>query len=114
MTKFDTLYDQKMFNQNAADYQGSDVIVLSNQPEPVVRGVLIGWTEISQSGQKAPVVRYGDGPDIKEIIVLGHILPYTDEIWELIGGWPSNDAFRMFSAIRNMYDKVRRMHEIRN
>jgi len=125
MTKFDAIYAQKMFNQNATDYLGNDVIVLSNEPEPVIRGILVGWTEISQAGQKVPVVRYVEGKtmvdgvvtnpgEIKEVIVLGHILPYTDELWELIGGWPSVEAWHMFSAIRNMYDKVRRMHEIRN
>jgi hypothetical protein len=111
MTTFDSLYAQKMFMQNAADYMGADVIVLSNEQEPVVRGVLIFWTEISQAGQMAPVVRYSDGPDIKEVIVLGHILPYTDELWGLIGGWPSVEAWNMFGAIRNMYDKMRRMHK---
>ena len=110
MTKFDSLYGQKMFNQNATDYLGNDVIVLSNEPEPIIRAVLVGWTEVSQAGQKAPVVRYADGPDIKEVIVLGHILPYTDELWNLIKDWPSVEAWYMFGAIRNMFDKVRRMH----
>lgn len=122
MTQFDSLYGQKMFMQNVADYLGSDVIVLSNEPEPVVRGVLIAWTEISQAGQMAPVVRYTDGKttvdgvvtnpgQIKEVVVLGHILPYTDELWDLIGGWSSVEAWNMFGAIRNMYDKMRRMHK---
>ncbi len=116
MTKFDSAYGKLMFDRNATDYIGTDVIVLSNEPDPVIRGVLVGWTEISQSGQKAPIVRYTPSPttdqlnpEMKDVVVFGHILPYTDELWGLIGDWSSAEAFHMFGAIRNMYDKMRRM-----
>lgn len=83
------------------------VIVLSNEPEPIICGIITGWTEISQAGQKAPVVKPTNKP---EIIVLGHIIPYSDRVWEMIKDMNSKQAWILFSAIRLMFEKVRRMH----
>ena len=106
MTKFDDAYHSDTINDYEKDYIGTAVIALSNEPDPWLTGHLIGWIEISQSKQKAPLVRTPVG----DRIILGTLVPYTPEVFEMIKDLNSRQAWILFSRIKLLMEKSRRMN----
>lgn len=106
MTIFNADYNKAQIDAYEKNFIGETVICLSNEPEPIVKGKLVFWTEVCASNQKLPVVELENG---KQLIIFGHILPFTDELWNMMEKMNSKEAHIMFSAIRGMFEKCRRM-----
>jgi hypothetical protein len=107
MTEFNDQYHQSFINAYEKDFIGTKVIILSNEKDPILLGTLISWNIICQSGQRIPVVRTTCG----DKFVLGTIIPYSDEVWMMIKNMNSREAWILFSGIKQVLEKTRRMHE---
>jgi hypothetical protein len=66
------------------------VMVVTNEDQPIETGRIIGFTEISQSNQKWPVVRRDDGQELFG----GLILPYDEDFKELLESKPHKERFQ--------------------
>ena len=108
MTDFNDDYFKFIIDSYEKDFIGTEVIIFSNNTnESPIRGVLVGWEECSQAGQKAPIVNTEHG----KVIVFGTIVPLTDEIWNLVKGMTSYDGWVLFAGIKQMFEKCRRMNK---
>lgn len=108
MTFFDDTYFKSIIGGYEKDFIGFEVIVFSNDKNVgPSRGTLVGWEECSAAGQKAPVVTVGGS----RFIVFGTIVPFCDEIWDLVKNRTSYDGWVLFAGIKQMFEKCRRMHQ---
>lgn len=73
-----------------------EVMVVSNEDEPVMRGRIVGFEEITQSRQRVPLVRAMDG---REFICFGVILPYNEPLKHMLEALHYRDRFHLLRDI---------------
>lgn len=74
-----------------------EVMVVSNEDQPILRGHIIGFEEFTQTKQRIPKVLDTEG---KEYICFGVILPYNDVLKAML---ESLDYRARFELLRNIF-----------
>jgi len=73
-----------------------EVMVVSNEDEPIKRGHIIGFKELTKAKQRCPLVRYDDGNDY---LCFGVILPYNEQLHTMLEALPYRDRFNLLRDI---------------
>jgi hypothetical protein len=83
-----------------------EVMVVSNEDQPIIRGRIIGFDEFTQAKQRIPRVRDEEG---KEHICFGVILPYNDNLKTMLESLPYRDRFALLRDIFWLRADLRRI-----
>ncbi len=90
----------------APELLSGEVMVVSNEDEPIMRGRIIGFDEMSQAKQRFPRVRDDKG---KEFVCFGVILPYNFELKTMLESMPYRDRFALLRDLFWLRDDLRRI-----
>jgi hypothetical protein len=73
---------------------GTKVIIRSDNDEPLVTGELVEF-----DNDKIPIIRIQDGDSTKEIMSMGVMIPYSEEIEAMLKGLSFRRQWDILSAI---------------